>query len=115
MNNRKMLFGLKFIGFAILFFLVAGGFTMLLWNWLMPAIFGLPALSLLQAFGLLALARLLVGGFGGHRGRRWGGRRGHWKKRWANMTPEQREKWKAHMQEKWKRWEDMTEGEEDEK
>lgn len=35
----------------------------LLWNWLMPAIFGLPAITFWQAFGLLALCKILFGGF----------------------------------------------------
>jgi len=34
-------------------------FTMLLWNWLMPEIFGLGRISYLQAFGLITLANLL--------------------------------------------------------
>jgi hypothetical protein len=112
MNNRKLYFGMKFLGFALLFFIFAGGATMLLWNWLMPAIFGLPALSLLQAFGLLALSRILVGGFSRRRG--WGGsnRHHHWKKRWANMSPEQREQWKAKMAAKWKDWGDQSPAEE---
>jgi len=33
--------------------------VMLLWNWLMPEIFGLPALSFLQAVGLTVLCHLL--------------------------------------------------------
>jgi len=33
--------------------------TWLLWNWLMPSIFGLPEISLLEAFGLLILSGLL--------------------------------------------------------
>jgi len=32
----------------------------LLWNWLMPFIFGLPKLSLLQTFGLSILISLLA-------------------------------------------------------
>ena len=31
----------------------------LLWNWLMPYIFGLPTITILQAFGLSALITLL--------------------------------------------------------
>jgi len=34
--------------------------TWLLWNWLMPVIFGLPEITILQAFGLLILSGLLV-------------------------------------------------------
>jgi hypothetical protein len=47
-----------------LFVLVGGGIVMLLWNWLGPPLFGLPQLTLLQAFGLLMLCRILFGGFG---------------------------------------------------
>lgn len=33
--------------------------VMLLWNWLMPVIFGLPEITWLQAWGLLFLCGLL--------------------------------------------------------
>ena len=39
-----------------------------LWNWLMPALFGLPALTFWQAVGLLALSWVLFGGWRGFRG-----------------------------------------------
>jgi hypothetical protein len=48
-----------------LFVIVSGGVVMLLWNWLLPTLFGLPEITLLQGFGLLALGRLLFGGWGG--------------------------------------------------
>ena len=32
----------------------------LLWNWLMPHIFGLPTINILQAFGLSALITMLT-------------------------------------------------------
>ena len=34
---------------------------MLLWNWLMPYLFGLPTINLLQAVGLGALSHILFG------------------------------------------------------
>lgn len=34
---------------------------MLLWNWLMPGLFGLPVLSFWQALGLMFLASLIFG------------------------------------------------------
>ena len=34
---------------------------MLLWNWLMPYLFGLPTINLLQAVGLGALSQILFG------------------------------------------------------
>ena len=49
---------------------VTGGIVMLLWNWLLPRLFGWPEITLLQGFGLLALCRILFGGFGG--GAHWG-------------------------------------------
>ena len=49
-------------GFALVFGLV----VKLLWNWLMPAIFGLGVITYWQAFGIVLLAKLLFGGFGHH-------------------------------------------------
>jgi len=65
---------LKIIGFviggillAILFAFIFGYFVMLLWNWLMPTIFGLIEINYWMAFGLIILARLIFGNFGpGH-------------------------------------------------
>ena len=41
-----------------------GAGIMLLWNVLMPEIFGLPMLNYWQAAGLLVFARILLGGLG---------------------------------------------------
>ncbi len=80
--------------------------TMLLWNWLLPGIFGLPHISFWQALGLLALARLLFGGFGGHHfmsGRHYHGRRHGWhhgnpiREKWANMSDEERKEFMQNM------------------
>lgn len=49
---------------------IGGGVVMLLWNWLMPPLFGRPEVTLWQAFGLLALCRILFGGTGRHAFRR---------------------------------------------
>jgi hypothetical protein len=69
---------------------VVGIAVMLLWNWLMPDVFGLAALSFWQALGLLALARILFGGLG-HK--RWmgmhGARHNPISEKWAKMTPEE--------------------------
>lgn len=42
-----------------------GYVIMLLWNALMPQIFGLPSIGYWQGIGLFILARILLGGFGG--------------------------------------------------
>ena len=59
---------LKFLGFIVLGALAAAAFAfvfgyliMLLWNWLMPAIFGLTVITFWQAVGIAFLARLIFG------------------------------------------------------
>jgi hypothetical protein len=61
------------IGIALLFgfmaFIVVGGIVVQwLWNWLLPDIFGLRRVTFWEALGLLALCRILFGGFGNGRG-----------------------------------------------
>lgn len=53
---------------AVLFALLFGAVVMLLWNWLMPELFGLKVIGYWQAFGLVLLAKILFGGFGSHGG-----------------------------------------------
>lgn len=69
-KTHPVLRGLKFFGFIILgaiaaagFAFVFGYFVMLLWNWLMPTIFGLITITFWQAAGIVLLARLVFGGF----------------------------------------------------
>ena len=92
---------LKVLGFAVLaaiFVAAVSAVVMLLWNWLLPSITGWRAIGFWEALGLLALARILFGGFRGHGHWRGGGywhRRMH--ERWARMTPEERERFRAGM------------------
>lgn len=78
--------------FCVAFIGLFGGCVMLLWNWLMPTLFGLPCIGFCQAAGLLLLCKILFGGFGGaHHGHsHCGGNR--LRERWARMTPEERER-----------------------
>jgi hypothetical protein len=89
--------------------LFIGGFLLtvwvvqLLWNWLIPGIFGLAAINFYQAFGLLILCRILFKGiFFWHQGNplnnRWANR--HWKAKWNVMSDEDKEKFKQKMREK---------------
>lgn len=55
------------IAIAVAFALGFGVFVQLLWNWLMPAVFGLSRITYGEAFGMLLLARLLFGGMGHRR------------------------------------------------
>ncbi len=90
MKYMKWKWVAKGIAFGIFFVSAFTLATMLLWNNLATAIFGLPALSFFQALGLMILGRLLTGGFG-HRGRGGFGRGHYMRQRWQNMPPEQRE------------------------
>jgi hypothetical protein len=60
----------RILVFGIAFAAIVGLVSLALWNALMPAIFGLPAINFWQALGLLLLSRLLLGRFGG-----WGRQR----------------------------------------
>ena len=92
----------------VIFAWIGGELVMHLWNWLAPALFGLRLITFWQALGLLALCRILFGGFGlgggGHRNsrRRMEGRirervRERMAERWEQMTPEEREKFSQGM------------------
>jgi hypothetical protein len=93
----------RFAGLGIMLATCAvfGVAVMLLWNALIPQIFGLPQLNYLQAAGLLILARVLFGGIGGGgRGNAllWGAERdGHsfhhgnkLREKWMNMSEDER-------------------------
>jgi hypothetical protein len=55
------------LGAGLLF--LFGFIVMLLWNWLMPEIFGLKTLTYWQAWGILALSCILLGRIGGSGGK----------------------------------------------
>jgi hypothetical protein len=94
MKTHRILRGLKFLFFVLLAATVFSYAVLWLWNWLIPAIFGLHAISFWQALGLLVLSKILFGGFHGHHGF---GESGGWRfiRRWQEMTPEEREKFRA--------------------
>ncbi len=70
------------VGFAFLF----GFFVMLLWNWLMPAIFGLGTISYWQAWGLVLLAHILFKT--GHHGPNHDHGGEHWKTKFQRRFKE---------------------------
>ena len=71
MRRHRYVRMLRFLPFAVLFIALFGFVVMALWNWLMPALFGLKAVGYWQALGLVILCRILFGGRGpmGHGGR----------------------------------------------
>jgi hypothetical protein len=102
MTRRKRLLliaPLAILG-MLLFVSLGGTLVMLLWNWLLPPILGLRAITFWQAIGLLALSRILFGGLG-IRGSRSSGIRRRMRERWDGMSPEEREKFADAMRARW--------------
>jgi Ca2+/H+ antiporter, TMEM165/GDT1 family len=87
--KRKRYFLFLFIPLLVA---VLAGVVMLLWNAIVPEVFGWERLSYLQALGLLILSRILFGGF--QFGPRRGGYRPHLREKWMHMTEEERQKFK---------------------
>jgi len=79
----------------VLFVFIGGNVVRLLWNWLTPSLFGFHQINFWQAVGLLALCRILFGGFGMNRGHP--GSRRRMAERWERMTPEERERFRQGM------------------
>ena len=93
---RKMRFvGVPFIVFGIVFVGVIGLVVAGLWNVLMPAIFGLPAIDYWQALGLLLLSRVLFGRLGS-----WSPRmdKARFVRGWKDLTPEERQRFSHAME-----------------
>jgi hypothetical protein len=78
-----------------LFIAIGGELVRLLWNWLLPPLFGWHVITFWQALGLLALCRILFGGWGGP-----GSSHSNWRKRREAMTPEERERFRQSMRER---------------
>lgn len=104
MNGRRRWIwkGMAFAGLALLALAALSVVVMLLWNALVPSLFGGPALHYMQAAGLLVLSRVLFGGLRArHWHRPWGHRR--WREHWESLTPEERarlrEKYRGHCHE----------------
>ena len=91
MKGKRILKALKIFVIVLVAATAFSFIVMSLWNWLMPAIFGLHAISFWQALGILVLSKVLFNGFRGGRGcgRHW---RGRMAERWEHMTPEERQK-----------------------
>lgn len=87
---------LKVIGIGLVAITVFGFLVMNLWNWLVPPVFGLHAITFWQALGLLILSKILFGGFSGRHGHGAPWRR-RMKERWQHMTPEEREQFRQNM------------------
>jgi len=91
----------------LLFVALGGEVVRLLWNWLLPQLFGWREISFWQALGILALCRILFGGLGLHGSGRSNLRRrvadrlaDRMGDRWDAMTPEERERFRQRIRER---------------
>src|SRR5258708_38007870 len=84
-----------------LFVILGGELVMRLWNWLLPSLFGWRAITFWQALGILALCRILFGGFGHRRSGPNFRRRMLMRERCRQMTPEERERFRQGIREGW--------------
>jgi hypothetical protein len=106
---RRVMRGMGFVALAVLFVAAVGAVVMLLWNGLLPSLFGVRAIGVWEALGLLLLARILFGGLRGRGGWHWGWRhRMH--ERWAQMTPEERARFRDGMRARCHGWHRPDEG-----
>lgn len=92
-------FVLAFLALFSLFSFV----VMFLWNAILPQVLNAGVINFWQAAGILLLAKILFGSFGG-----WKRHRGDFRQRmferWQHMTPEEREKFKEKMKTRRERW-----------
>ncbi|MFM9908193.1 MAG: hypothetical protein ACKVOW_02525 [Chitinophagaceae bacterium] len=98
MKKRKPIFLL----IPIALFFAVGIIIMLLWNCLIPAIFGLKAITYLQALGIFLLSRILFGSFGF-----WNKKppftNSHFREKMMNMTDEERQQFKEEWKSRFKK------------
>ena len=96
-NRRRKPFAL----FIIAGIFILGAVVMLLWNAILPDVLGVAALNYWQALGLLALSRILFGGFKfGPRGNHRGFGNPRFKERFMNMSREERVNFKNEWKER---------------
>ena len=93
----------------VLFAFLGGEIVRLLWNGLLPPLFGWREVTFWQALGLLVLCRILFGGFGLHgrersnssvRNRIADRMADRVAERWATMTAEERERFRQRIRER---------------
>jgi hypothetical protein len=88
MRRKLIFFAPLAIAGVALFVFIGGEIVKLLWNGLLPDLFGWRPVTFWQALGLLVLCRILFGGLGRH----GGGRR-----MTSNMTREERERFRQRI------------------
>jgi hypothetical protein len=93
---KKLFWGILRIMMVLVVIFLFGIVVMLLWNWLLPVVAGLPEITFLQAIGLLVLSHILFGGLGGigrmaaGRAMRGAGQGNSFREKWFKMSDEER-------------------------
>ena len=95
---NKFFHGLFFLIFGAALLAALAYVVMLLWNWLLPSIFGITTIDFWQALGILALSKILFGGFGfgKHNFRHKHKHHNRLRERWMKMSDEEREEFLKH-------------------
>lgn len=100
--KRLLLFAPLFFAGMLVFMAIGGSLVRWLWNWLLPALFGWPQITFWQALGLLALCRILFGGWHSSSRSDWRRRmRERIAERYEATTPEEREGFRQRIRERW--------------
>jgi hypothetical protein len=99
MKRLMFIAPLAILGMMV-FVAIGGGIVLQLWNWLLPPLFGWREITFWQAIGMLALCRILFGGFGFHGSSR-SDYRDRMSERWQRMTPEERERLRQGWRGRW--------------
>lgn len=94
-------FLLLFIIFAPVAIFIFGTVVMWLWNNALVPVLHVSPVSFWQGLGILVLAKILFGSFGGGRGRRYPSWRERMTRKWDSMTPEEKEKFREKWQNHW--------------
>lgn len=89
----------------LLMFMLISFVLMLLWNWLMPGVFGFAMINYYQALGLLLMSKILFGGEGFYFKRKWKNAWGmHMQRKMESMSPEERELFRKKWEERCGKW-----------
>jgi hypothetical protein len=83
-------------------FLALAAIVMFLWNAILPDIIHTTVINYWQALGLLAICRILFGGFGhhGNRNSHYFARSREMKEKWMKMTDEEKQKFREEWKER---------------
>ena len=101
-SKRAIFIPILFVAGVFIF----SGVVMFLWNSILPSITGVHFVTYWQAMGILALSKILFGGFAGRHDH---GRYHHQhlgkdlRDKWMQMPPEDREKMRDELKNEWRR------------